>query len=61
MDERKKNPYNQDSEILGEVAQGSCGCIITGNVQGQVGQTLEEPGLVEAVPAHSRGVELNDL
>ena len=33
-----------------------CGCPIPGSVQGQVGWGLEQPGLVEGVPAHGRGV-----
>jgi len=28
-----------------------------GSVQGQVGWGFEQPGLVEVVPAHGRGVE----
>ena len=34
----------------------SCGCPIPGSVQGQVGRGFEQPGLVEGVPAHGRGV-----
>ena len=30
-------------------------------VQGQVGQGFEQPGLVECVPAHGRGLEQDDL
>jgi len=29
---------------------------LPGSVQGQVGWGFEQPGLVEGVPAHSRGV-----
>jgi len=29
---------------------------IPGNIQGQVGQVSEQPGLVEGVPAHCTGV-----
>ena len=36
-------------------------CPIPGNIQGQVGQGSEQPGVVEYVPAHCRGVGLNDL
>jgi len=32
-----------------------------GNIQGQVGRGSEQPGLVEDVPAHCRGVRLDDL
>jgi len=31
------------------------------SVQGQVGRGFEQPGLVEGVPAHGRGLELDDL
>lgn len=48
--------YNQDGETLGEAAQRSCGCPVIGNVQGQVGQSLEEIGPVEGVPIYNRGV-----
>jgi len=34
---------------------------IAGNVQGQVGWGSEQPVLVEYVPTHCRGVELDDL
>lgn len=37
------------------------GCTICGHVQGQVGQDPEQPGLVKGVPAHSGGLEQNDL
>jgi len=36
--------------------QRSCGCPLPGSVQGQVGWSSEQPGLVEDVPAHGRGV-----
>jgi len=34
---------------------------VPGNIQGQVGQGSEQPGLVEDVPAHCRRVGLADL
>ena len=34
---------------------------MTGNIQGQVGRGCEQPGLVEGVPAHGRGLGLDDL
>jgi len=43
-------------ETLEQVAQRSCGCPLPGIVQGQVGWGFEQPGLVEDVPAHGRGV-----
>jgi len=36
-------------------------CPTSGNIQGQVGRGSEQPGLVEDVPAHCRGVGLDDL
>ena len=48
-------------ETLDQVAQGGSGGPILGNIQGQVGCGFEQPGLVEDVPAHCRGVELDDL
>ena len=38
------------------VAQRSCGCPLPGIAQGQVGWSSEQPGLVEDVPAHGRGI-----
>ena len=37
------------------------GVPIPGNIQGQVGRRSEQPGLVEDVPAHCRGIGLGDL
>ena len=43
-------------EPLAQDAQRSCGCPwILGGVQGQAGQSLEQPGTVEGVLAHGRG------
>lgn len=39
----------------------SCGCPISGTIQGQAGQGFEQPGLVKDVPANGRGVELGNL
>ena len=40
----------EGGEALAQGAQRSCGCPwIPGSVQGQVGQGLEQPGLVEGV------------
>ena len=46
----------EGGEALAQVAQRSCGCPLPGSVQGQVGGGFEQPGLVEGVPAHGRGV-----
>jgi len=34
---------------------------LPGSVQGHVGWSSEQPGLVEDVPANGRGLELDDL
>jgi len=49
--------YCEGGEALDQLAQGSCGCPITGSVQGQVWWGFEQPGLVEG----GRGVGLGDL
>ena len=46
----------EGGEALEQVAQRGCGCPIPGSVQGQAGWGFEQPGLVEGVPAHGRGV-----
>jgi len=38
------------------IDQRSCGCPLPGSVPGQIGWGFEQPGLVEGVPAHGRGV-----
>ena len=48
--------YYESSEALEQVAQRRCGCPLCGSVRGQVGWSSEQPGLVEDVPAHGRGV-----
>lgn len=49
------------SEKLEHIAQRGGRCSIPGNIQGQVKQGSEEPDLVKHVPAHIRGVGLDDL
>ena len=41
--------------------QRSCGCPVTGNIQGQVGPSFEHPALVRGVSAHGSGAGLGDL
>jgi len=53
--------YNEGGGTLKWVAQRGSGGPIPGNIQGQVGRGSEQPGLVENVPAHCRGVVLDDL
>ena len=53
--------YCKGSETLEQVAQRGSGGPIPGNAQGQVEQGSEQTGLVEEVPAHCRGVGLDEL
>jgi len=53
--------YNKGGETLAQAAQRSSGGPIHRNIQGQVGRGSEQPDLVEDVPAHCRGVGLDDL
>ena len=48
--------HHEGGETLEQVAQRSCGCPLPGSVQGQVGRSSEQTGLVEDVPAHGRRV-----
>jgi len=47
---------HEGGEALAQVAQRSCGCLLPDSAQSQVGWSSEQPGLVEDVPAHGRGV-----
>lgn len=53
--------YSEGGEDLAQLAHRSCGCPTFGSIQGEVGWGLELPGLLEGVPAHGRGVELDEL
>jgi len=44
-----------------QIAYRGSGGPVSGNIQGQVGQGSEQPGLVEDIPAHCRGIGLCDL
>ena len=61
MSYNKETRYSEGGEVLAQVARRSCGCPLPGSVQVQVGQGIEQPGLVEGVPAHAKGVERDDL
>jgi len=61
LDIRKMVFYNEGGETLAQVAQRGSGGPIPGNTQGQIGWGSEQPGLVEDVPAHCRGIGLDDL
>lgn len=47
--------------FLGDLNENSCYCPIPGSVQCQGAESTEQSGLVEAVPAHGRGLKLDDL
>lgn len=49
----------ESADTLAQAAQSSCECPIPANVQGKVGQGLEQPGPVEGVTVHARGLELD--
>ena len=53
--------YNEGGETLEQVAQRDGRYPIPGNIQGQFGWSSEQPDLAEDVPAHYRGVGLDDL
>jgi len=53
--------YNEGDETLEQVAQTGSGGPIPRNIQGQVGRGSEQPGLVDNIPAHCRGVGLGYL
>jgi len=53
--------YDDSGETLEQAAQRGGRCLIPGNIQNQAGWCSEQPGLFEDVPAHCRGVGLDDL
>jgi len=53
----KKFFYDEGGETLAQVAQIGGRCPIPGNIPGQIGRGSEQPGLVEDVPAHGRGLD----
>jgi len=58
---KKEILYCEGGEALEQVAQRGGKCPSPGNVQGQAGWGSEKFDLVEDVPAHCRGIELDDL
>jgi len=48
--------YYEGGEVLEQVAWRSCGCLLPESVQDQIGWGSEQPGLVEGVSTHGRGV-----
>jgi len=47
--------------VVKQIAQRRSGGPIPGSIQGQVRQGSQKPDLLEDVPAHCRGVGLDDL
>ena len=54
--EHSDSLYCEGGEALEQVAWRSCGCPLSGSVQGQGGWGFEQPGQVAGVPARVRGV-----
>ena len=48
--------YLEGGEALEQIAQRSCGCPITGDVQSQIGWGLEQPSLVRGDPIRCRRI-----
>jgi len=61
LDTRKKFFYAEDGETLEQVAQRGSGGPKPGNIQGQARQGSDQLDPVKDVPAHCRGVGLDDL
>ena len=61
LDIRKQFFYNEGGETLTQVAQQGSEGPIPGKIQGHVGQGSEQPDPVEDVPAHCRGLGLDDF
>jgi len=53
--------YSEGGETLELVAQEGGRCPVPENIQCQVGRRSEQPGLDEYVPAHCRGIGLEEL
>lgn len=47
--------------VVRHLAQRSCGCLISGGIQGQVGWGHGQLDLVGGSLTHSKGLELGDL
>lgn len=52
--------FSKDDETVEQVSQKGDRCHIPGNIQGQMRQGSEQPGWVEDVSAHGRGLVLGD-
>ena len=54
----RRNFFTKGGDTLEQVAQGGCGCPISGGIQGQAGCGSGQSGLLVGNPAYSRGVEM---
>jgi len=61
LDIGKKFFYHEGGEALEQIAQRGSAGPFPGDIQGQVGLGSEQPGVVEDVPDHCRGIGLDDL
>ena len=52
---------SENGEAMAQDAQRSCGCAITGGIQGQVVQGPRQLELVGGNPAHSWGLKVDDF
>jgi len=52
--------YNKGDEVLEQVAQRGSGSPISGDTQGQAGQSSEQPGLARGIPVRCGRVGLHD-
>ena len=53
--------YSDSGEALEQVAQRSCGCPITGGIEGQIGWDPGQPRLVAGSLTHGRGAGIHHL
>jgi len=60
LHQEKVGQQVEGSDSAPLLAQRGSGDPIPGNIQNQVGRGSEQPGLVKDVPAHYRGVGLDD-
>jgi len=58
---RKEILHCEGGEMLEQVAQRGCECLLHGCIQGQAGWGCEQPGLEIGAPAYGRGLDPDDL
>ena len=57
MRDKEEIFYSEGGEAMAQFAQRSCGCPLSGSAQDQARWGFEQPGGVEGVPTHDRGLE----